>query len=323
MSVVRLTLFLALFAIAWPASAEWFRYEDSKMGTRVEVQFWLDEPGDEEALRTTAMDEFDRIEVLMSTYIESSEISRVNRDAADKAQVVSKELFALVDVALQLSELTEGAFDITYDSVGNLYDFRESKRPDALAIAEHIDAVDYRNVSLDEGQLSIAFGKPGVRINLGGIAKGYSCEQVISLLYERGVRHALVSAGGDTRILGDRRDKPWIVGVQDPDRKEAIFTRLALEDEAVSTSGDYERFFFKDGVRYHHILTPSTGKPVEGVRSVTIIGPDATMTDGLSTSVFVMGPEAGTALIDSLEGYEMLIIMADGKYYFSGGLTDS
>ena len=293
------------------------------MGTRVEVQFWLDEAGRESELREAVMTEFDRIEAMMSTYIESSEISRVNRDAAIEPQKVSAELYALIDVAMQLSEITDGAFDITYDSVGNLYDFRAGKRPDALEIAAHLEAVDYRNVSLDEDDQSISFSEPGVRINLGGIAKGYSCEQVIKLLKDRGIKHALVSAGGDTRILGDRRGKPWIVGVQDPDRRDAVFTRLALQDEAVSTSGDYERFFLEGGVRYHHILTPATGKPVQGVRSVTIIGPDATMTDGLSTSVFVLGPEAGIALLDSLEGYEMLIIMADGNYYFSGGLTDS
>ena len=130
----------------------------------------------------------------------------------------------------------------------------------------------------------------------------------------------MASAGGDTRLLGKRGEKPWIVGVRDPDREDGFVTRLALDDEAVSTSGDYERFFIEDGIRYHHILNPSTGKSAGSVRSVTVIGPDATMTDGLSTSVFVLGPEAGLALIESLEGYETVIVDKEHRVVFSTGL---
>ena len=132
---------------------------------------------------------------------------------------------------------------------------------------------------------------------------------------------ALVNAGGDTRLLGDRRGKPWVVGIRDPDDESKWVTRLALDDEAISTSGDYERFFDEDGVRYHHILDPKSGKPVAGVRSVTIIGPDATLTDGLSTSVFVLGPERGLALIEATPGYAAVIIDAGRKVRFSKALA--
>jgi thiamine biosynthesis lipoprotein len=314
--------FLPLLALSQPVSAEWFSLEDAKMGTRVEVQFWLDEDKPEvaEKLLVSSMAEFDRIEALMSTYIDSSEMSRINEQAATEPQKISAELFELLQQALEMSALTAGAFDITYDSVGYLYDFRERQRPDPMQIAEHLPSVDYQNVILDESEQTVSFSKPGVRINLGGIAKGYSVERVIKLLADSGIRHALATAGGDTRILGDRRDKPWIVGIRDPDKSEAIFTRLALIDEAVSTSGDYERFFIEDGKRYHHILSPTDGKPIQGVRSVTIIGPNATMTDGLSTSVFVMGPQAGIELIDDLSGYEAIIIVSDGSWFYSAGL---
>ena len=162
--------------------------------------------------------------------------------------------------------------------------------------------------------------RPGVRINLGGIAKGYSVESVIALLRKAGVQHAMAAAGGDTRLLGKRGEKPWIVGIRDPDQADEFVTRLALDDEAISTSGDYERFFIEDGVRYHHILNPSTGKSANELRSVTVIGPDATMTDGLSTSVFVLGQKAGLALIESLADYETLIVDKQHRVVFSTGL---
>jgi FAD:protein FMN transferase len=302
------------------ANAEWFSDEQQKMGTRVEVQLWADDPVQAERLLGEAMAEFDRIEALMSTYIPASEMSRINASAAVEPQKISAELFALLERSLSVSDMTDGAFDISYDSVGYLYDFRAGKRPDAKQIAEQLDRVDYRLVELDEKAQTVHFKVPGVRINLGGIAKGYAVGRVIELLKEQGVEHALATAGGDTSLLGDRRGKPWIVGIRDPRKDEAIFTRLALENESISTSGDYERYFIEDGERYHHILQPSTGKPVRGMRSVTIIGPDATLTDALSTSVFIMGPKAGLELIDSLPEYEAVVI-TDDKLYYSQGLN--
>ena len=318
---IHLQIILLLLVIYQPALAEWHAREEAKMGTLVEVQFWLDEPEDADRLLAASMAEFDRIEALMSTYISTSEMSRVNAKAGEVPQRVSAELFGLLQQALELSSTTNGAFDISYDSVGYLYDFRKRQRPDPMEIAARLSAVDYHNVVLDESDQTVSFTRPGVRINLGGIAKGYSVERVIKLLRDAGVKHALATAGGDTRILGDRRNKPWIVGIRDPDDSEAIFTRLALTDEAVSTSGDYERFFIEDGKRYHHILSPADGKPVEGVRSVTVIGPNATMTDGLSTSVFVLGPQPGIELIDSMPGYEAIIIVGDGTWFYSAGLS--
>jgi len=300
------------------AAAEWYSDEQEKMGTRVEVQLWLEDEAAAQRLLVAAMAEFDRIELMMSTYIATSEMSRINALAATEAQQVSPELFSLIELAMSVSAMSGGAFDISFDSVGVLYDFRERQRPDADDIAAQISTIDYKLIELNEADQSIRFKELGVRINLGGIAKGYAVEKVIELLEAGGVKNALATAGGDTRLLGDRRDKPWIVGIQDPSKSSAIFTRLALEDEAISTSGDYERFFMEDGKRYHHILRPADGKPVEGVRSVTVIGPDATMTDGLSTTVFVMGPEAGLKLIGKLPGYEAVVITNDALFYSEG-----
>ncbi len=311
---------LLFFACLSLAQAAWHADVQEKMGTRIEVQLWHDSPEVAAELLVEAMAEFDRIEAAMSTYRESSEISLVNREAATRAVPVTAELYALTELSLNLSAVTGGAFDITYDSVGQLYDYRERQRPDAEAIDARLEAIDYRYVTLDPDAQSIRFRRDGVRINLGGIAKGYAVEAVISLLRESGIESAMASAGGDTRLLGDRRGKPWIVGVRDPDDEAGLVTRLGLVDEAVSTSGDYERFFVEDGVRYHHILNPGTGRSASTVRSVSIIGPDATMTDGLSTSVFVLGAEKGIELIETLEGYEAIVVDNDRGVRFSTGL---
>jgi len=317
--VIHLLAFPALALLTVPVHADWHSDGSNKMGTRVEIELWHDDAAEAARLIELGMAEFDRIEGAMSTYRADSEISHVNDTAADRAVSVDAELFGLIAQALELSELTNGAFDITYDSVGQLYDFRENRKPGAADIERNLAAIDYRLVEIDAAASTIRFARPGVRINLGGIAKGYACEAVIALLREHGVTNALATAGGDTRLLGDRGNGPWIVGVRDPDDRAGLVTRIAVDNEAVSTSGDYERFFIEDGVRYHHILNPSTGKPAGGVRSVTIVGPDATMTDGLSTSVFVLGPEAGLALIETLPDYEAIVIDTEQRVLFSTG----
>ncbi len=315
-------LFLFLLFLPLCASAEWFRDEQNKMGTRITVNFWLepDSSTDGRALMRKAMAEFDRIENAMSTYIDGTEMSRINAQAAEQPVKVSAELAGLIQRALQLSVTTEGAFDITYDSVGELYDYRAGVRPDIATIESRLPAINYRYVQVDAAASSVRFLQPGVRINLGGIAKGYSVERVIALLKLSGVRHASATAGGDTRILGDRRGVPWMIGIRDPNDSDGIATRIPVVDEAVSTSGDYERFFIEDGERYHHILNPASGEPTKGVRSVTILGPDATMTDGLSTSVFVLGTQRGLALIETLPAYEAIIIDGAGQLFYSNGL---
>jgi thiamine biosynthesis lipoprotein len=320
MNAIRRSFILLFFFVTVPTHAEWYSDTQDKMGTRVEVRLWHDNPVIAEQLLSDSMAEFDRIEAAMSTYRAESEISNLNAHGAEGWVEISTELFDLIRRALKLSVTTGGAFDITYDSVGDLYDFRERIRPTEADIEARLDTIDFRFVELDTKKSRVRFSRQGVRINLGGIAKGYSVESVIGLLRRAGVEHALASAGGDTRLLGDRGGQPWIVGVRDPEQEDGIVTRLGLEDEAVSTSGDYERFFVEDGIRYHHILNPSTGKSASLVRSATVIGADATLTDGLSTSVFVLGPDEGLKLIETLPGYEALIIDNSFKVLLSSGL---
>jgi thiamine biosynthesis lipoprotein len=267
------------------------------------------------------MAEFDRIEAGMSTYRPDSEISRVNALAAAAAVPVSVEFYGLVQRSLEMSVLSGGAFDITYDSVGQLYDFRQRQRPTDAEITTQLPKIDYRHVVLDPAARTIRFTVPGTRINLGGIAKGYSVERVIALLRAAGVTNAFATAGGDTRLLGDHRGRPWVIGIRDPDDAGRLITNLSLDDEAISTSGDYERFFDEGGKRYHHILDPNTGRSAQGVRSVTVVGPDAVMTEGLTKTVFINGAEKGLALIESLPGYEAVIVDDRRRVFFSKGLT--
>lgn len=308
-------------ALATPAPAAWVDRAEAMMGTEVSVRLWHEDAETAERAADAAFAEIDRIERMMSTYREDSLISEVNRHAAGRAVPAGEELYGLVETALRISRLTDGAFDITYDSVGRHYDFREGTRPDASTIEEELALLDYRLVTLVPGERAIRFGREGVRINLGGIAKGYAVERAARVLAAAGVGHAIVTAGGDSRLLGDRGGEPWVVGVRDPRAEQGVAVRLPLVDEAISTSGDYERYFEEDGVRYHHILSPATGEPARGVYSATVVGPDGVLTDALSTSVFVLGVERGLALVERLPGYEAIVIDAAGRMHYSDGLT--
>lgn len=290
------------------------------MGTEISVYFWHENAATGENIIEEIFAEVDRINALMSTYVESSRISEINRDAASRPIIAGDELFGLIRRSLDISVLTNGAFDITYESVGQHYDFRERQRPDDGTVETEKQNIDYRYVQVDEASSSVRFLKEGVRINLGGIAKGYVVERGINILLGLGIEHAIVTAGGDSRLLGDRRGRPWIVGIRDPREEGQVAISVPLVDEAISTSGDYERYFDEDGVRYHHIIRPSTGEPAGGVHSATVFGPDAVITDALSTSVFVMGVEKGLTLIATLPDYESIVIDSEGSVYYSDGL---
>lgn len=290
------------------------------MGTEVSVELWHEDAAQGLAAARAVMAEYHRINQLMSTYLATSEISALNREAAAAPFVVGQELFDLIARSLDLGRLSEGCFDITYDSVGFLYDLRAGVVPTDTARSSTLPLINYRAVELDHAAHSIRFQHSGMRINLGGIAKGYAVERGAAIVREYGVRHALLNAGGDSRVVGDRRGQPWIIGVRNPRARDAVVARLPIVDEAISTAGDYERFFDRDGVRYHHILNPSTGLPSTGVHSVTVIGPDGTMTDGLDTAIFVMGVRKGMALIAALPDYEAIIVDDRGQLFYSDGL---
>jgi len=314
-----LAVLLTLLA-APVAHADWFQREEAIMGTRVAVELWADDPVLGERAMATVIDEMRRTDELMSTYKPESQLSQLNERGFGRPVVLDPGIIEVVERALEMSRISDGAFDVTYASVGYLYDYRAHRRPTDEQITAALPGVDYRQVEVDPGASTIRFLRKGVRIDLGGIAKGYAVDRAIEKLRALGIDHAMVNAGGDTRLLGDRRGKPWIVGVRDPRNEGRLVTRLPLEDEAISTSGDYERYFEEDGVRYHHILVPGTGRAAREVRSATVIGRDATLTDALSTTVFVLGVERGMELVARMAGVEAVIVDAEGRIYYSSGL---
>ena len=311
-----------LLCAALPAHAEWVRrVTDGIMGTRITVEVWADDAAKGNQAIDAVLDEMRHIDETMSTYKPTSEVSQVNARAADGPMHISKELFDLLTAARQYSEITDGAFDITYASVGYLYDFRKHVRPDDAQIAQALPAINYRHVILDPANQTVKFSQKGVRIDLGGIAKGYSVDCGIDVLKGLGYTRAYVGAGGDSRSIGDRFGKPWMVGIRDPMKGEGnVIARIPLVDAAISTSGDYERFFEEKGVRYHHIIDPHTGHSASKVRSATVIGPYATRTDGLSKTAFVLGPDKALEIYNRLKDIDAIIVELDGTVVTTEGM---
>ncbi|WP_379865308.1 FAD:protein FMN transferase [Marinobacter sp. M5B] len=310
-----------LLTVAMPAQAEWVRVSGTAMTTAIEMEFWTEDPAVASEAGDAVLALFDRIDRQMSRYREDSELSRVNREAANGPVEVSDSLFTVLQQALRISELSHGAFDISFGSIGYLYDFRARQQPSDEELAEGLAKVNYRSVVLDPSANSVRFLDEGVRLDLGGIAKGYTVDRGIDILKSFGIRHARLSAGGDLRLLGDKRGKPWIVGIRDPRSESRNAMVLPLTNVAVSTSGDYERFFFDDNnERVHHILSPATGKPAKGVQSVTILGDDSITTDGLSTAVFVLGAAKGLEMVNRLKGIDAVIIDEQRQVHYSDGL---
>jgi len=292
------------------------------MGTRITVTLWQgqDNEGKANLAFNAIFDEMDRIDQTYSPYIETSELYRLNKLAAIAPQPITAEMYLLLNKAQWISQNTDGAFDITFASVGHLYNYRESKQPTAKQREQQRPAIDYRWIEL--AKETVYFKHPNVVIDLGGIAKGYAADRAIAIMRQFGISHGSVSAGGDSRLLGDRRGRPWLVGIKNPRDKDKIAISLPLADTAVSTSGDYERFFIdpKSGERIHHIINPRSGQSARGIASVTVLGDVGLNADPLSTSVFVMGVTKGLELINRLPKIDAIIIDTAGKVYYSQNL---
>jgi thiamine biosynthesis lipoprotein len=299
----------------------WFSRDEAIMGTAIHVELWGDGPQAAERAIDAVMAEMHRIDRLMSPYKSDSELSRINRDAGRRPVVVGAELFGLIERSRQFSRLSEGAFDITFAGVGHLYDYRHGVAPDAAALERARQAVGWQHLELDTRARSVRFGRDGMRIDLGGFAKGYVVDTSIAILKRLGVQHAVVAAGGDSHVLGDRRGRPWSIAVRDPRDAQRVVAVLPLQDTSISTSGDYERYFERDGVRHHHLIDPRTGISPSALRSVTILADDGLTSEALSKCLFVMGLERGMRLIESQPGADAVVVDATGALHFSSGLA--
>lgn len=306
---------------AAPTGAGWYRREEAIMGTAITVELHADTRARADMATASVMAEMHRIDAAMSPHKPGSELSRINAAAAEGPVRLSDEMLRLVERAIAFSRDSGGVFDITYAAAGRLYDYRAGVAPDEAALEAARPLVDWRHLQLDPAARTLRFARPGVRIDLGGFAKGHAVDTSIALLKRLGIRHAMVAAGGDSHVLGDRNGRPWTVAIRDPRREGEVVALLPLEDASVSTSGDYERFFERDGVRHHHLLDPRTGRSPSGVRSVTIIADDGLTSEAFSKIVFVLGVTDGLRYVNAHDGIDAIVVDADGVLHYSDGLA--
>lgn len=316
---------LLLFSLSFvpAAGAGIFRENASVMGTALEVTVDAATEGEARAVFLSVEREMRRIEEQMSEWLETSPVSAVNRAAGERDVKVPKELFNVISAAVKVSELSGGAFDVTWASMRGLWDFRpgHERVPGPEEVKARIGLVDYRDIVLDPAESTVFLKRKGMAIGLGGIAKGYAVDKAMELVLKSGITNAIIKAGGDMRVQGSGNGKAgWDVGIQDPRDRRRLMARLTLTNVSISTSGDYERFFVKDGNLYHHIMDPRTGYPAREARSVTVIGPDTMTTDALSTAIFVLGPKKGMELVEKLAGIEAIIVDSSGAVSSSGAV---
>lgn len=265
------------------------------------------------------------LQKLLSFWDKRSEISRINEYAGISPVKVSRDTFDIIEKAVYISESTGGAFDATIGPVIRLWDFKKGVRPDAEKIKEALGGVDYRKMVLDRGNSTAFLSKRAMSFDTGGIAKGYGADAAVRVLKERGIGAGLVAIAGDIKAFGLKPDgKPWKIGIRSPrpeGNEEEIMAEIELKDEAISTSGDYERFFIENGVRYHHLIDPKNGMPARGVLSASVVSKDSVLSDGFSTGVFVLGPEKGIEALNAC-GLEGIIVDENGKIHMTGGLKE-
>lgn len=255
----------------------------------------------------------------------TSEVCRVNSGAGRKAEVVDEDVFVMLSLAKKYADLSRGAFDITIGSLLDLWGFGkiEQKVPEDKEIKKALALVDYQELLLNNTDNSVFLKRPGMSLDLGGIAKGYAAGKAMQVLQDYGVKGALINAGGNITVLGQKADnKPWKIGIQDPRDSEEIIGVLKLNNESAVTSGDYNRFFIYRGRRYHHIISPFTGYPADKNMSVTVVASDPGVADILSTALFVLEPKEGLTLVERLEGVDALFVTADKQILISSGLKE-
>ncbi len=293
------------------------------MGSTLQLTAWTGDKARAQAAFEKVFAEFQRLESLMSTWVPDSDVQRINRAAGLHPVKVSPDVVATLKTAHRISEWTGGKFDVTFGVLAGLWKFDHDQTnalPEAGEVRRRLGLIDYRAIQLNEATGTVFLRSKGMSIHLGGIGKGYAIDQTAAILNARGVRDFMIQSGGDIYVAGLNEGKPWRLGIQDPrGPANRIFAELALSDGTFSTSGDYERFFMKDGRRYHHILDPEDGNPARGSRSVTIVANSASIADGLSTGVFILGPGAGMALIERLPDVEGVIVTDRNEVLISSG----
>ena len=293
------------------------------MGSELRLTAWTaDEAGGLSAF-DAVFAEFDRLDALMSTWRPGSDVERLNAAAGQHPVPVSSDTIAVLDIARQASEWTGGKFDVTFGALSGLWKFdqdQDNTIPDMREVRARLPLIDYRKLTTDAHAGTAFLERAGMRVNLGGIGKGYAVDRGVAILRARGVNDFLIQAGGDLYAAGRHDGQPWRLGVQDPRGPGGqAFARVAVSDSTFSTSGDYERAFVRDGVRYHHIIDPTTGEPARGCRSTTILTSRAVIADALSKSVFLLGVDQGMALFDRLH-VDAIVVTPTNQVLVTPGL---
>ena len=293
-----------------------------QMGTLVKITAVGLSESESQAAVAAGFAEIRRLEELLSTWIPSSELSRVNAAAGVRPVPVSSDTVTVVQRAMQAAELTGGGFNISIGPAVDAWRVTEAQRiPTASELEALRPLVDLRAVHVNERDRTIYLEKAGMRIDVGGIGKGYAADQAVAAMQKAGAIAGVVALSGDIKTFGQLPGgKPFPVGIQHPRQEGAVLAWIDLQDEAISTAGDYERFFERDGVRYHHILDPLTLQPARACQSVTVIAKEGVWADGLDTGIFVMGPERGMELVEQLPDVEAIIVGHDGRVFVSSGL---
>ena len=291
------------------------------MGNRFQITAVSE--NEERAVRSIdkAVEEISRIEQLLTTYREDSETSLINRNAGLAPVTVSRETFEIIERSIRISRITQGAFDITYGSVDRrLWNFDTGMKalPDRETARKMVRLINYRNIELDQAHSRVFLKEEGMRIGFGGIGKGYAAERAKWVMMQMGIESGIVNASGDLTAWGHQPDgKPWTIGIANPNEAGKLFSYMNISNMAVATSGNYEKFIFIDGKRYSHTIDPRTGLPVTGIKSVTIITPNAEIADAMATPVMIMGIKAGLDMINQIKDIEAILIDEDDKMYAS------
>ena len=295
------------------------------MGNRFEISVVDDAEETANQHIDAAVEEIRRIEKLLTTFDTTSQTNQINQYAGEHPVKVDQEVFELIKRSKIISQLTQGAFDITYGSVDKrLWNFDQEMKalPDAETAARMVRLINYRNVIMDEKRGTVFLKEAGMRIGFGGIGKGYAAEMARRLLIQRGVKSGVVNAAGDLTVWGYQPNgKPWTIGIADPGSAKHPFSYLDITDMAVATSGNYEKFVVIDGKRYSHTIDPKTGLPVHGIKSVTIMSPNAEIADAMATPVMIMGIHVGLDLVNQVRGLACIIIDENDKIYTSKNIN--
>jgi len=319
-------VFLALAAQSWQQSVATdlmlFKETRSLMSTSVEIQILTSSSEKASNAFNSAFREIERLEDLLSRYKSTSQIAQIARQAGIAPVTVEQDLLTVLKEAMTIARLSHGAFDITCPPLLQVWQQKTAEQvPTDQELEQARTLVDYRTIQCDTIAQTVFLPVKGMSLDLGGIAKGYAVDRAVAVLRKQGIGSGIVNAGGDLFAFGLKGHTPWTTALRHPRIKDQTIATFSIQDEAVVTSGDYERFITIKGKRYAHIIDPRTGYPVENMMSVTVFAPSTMRADALATAVFVLGPEQGLALINSLDNTEAMIIDEQGRFFRSRGIS--